>query len=69
MVTMTQRSMSAVGDLGLVPPVDLASGLGVENEEQRKKRLAMKTAAPGSAAGVISPAVQSLLGGGMFNGV
>jgi len=68
MASMNQRSMSAVGDLGLTQPVDLGGELLNETEEARKRRLA-KTAAPASMAGIISPAVQALLGGGLVNGV
>lgn len=65
MASMLNRSMSAVGDLGLVKPTDLPGNLMNETEEMRKKRLALAKSQP---MGIISPAVQALLGGGMFNG-
>lgn len=69
MATMLNRSMAAVGDLGLVQPTDLSDDLVNETEEMRKKRLEMKKAPAGAATGIISPAVQALLGQGVFNGV
>lgn len=66
MASMLNRSMSAVGDLGLMKPTDLPGNLMDESEEMRKKRLAMMKEQP---MGIISPAVQALLGGGRFNGV
>jgi hypothetical protein len=68
-----RRSDESIEREALAPGVSAGgSDLGIDLlgniDEERKKRLQMRKNTPEGAMGIISPAVQSLLGKGAYNG-